>query len=60
MSNHRQLITERGGIRPLARVLGHKNHTTVQGWYERNNIPEEHIPSVEAVAPVAEPTQAAA
>ena len=34
------IIRNRGGIRPVARKLGHRNHTTVQGWWERNQIPE--------------------
>ncbi|MBO9624139.1 MAG: hypothetical protein J7500_15635 [Sphingomonas sp.] len=59
MSNHAELIRERGGIRPLARALGHKNHTTVQGWWERNNIPEEHLPSVVAIPPVPQRAEAA-
>ncbi|WP_443029606.1 carph-isopro domain-containing protein [Sphingomonas sp. TX0522] len=45
--DHAELIRQHGGIRPLARALGHKNHTTVQGWLERNNIPPAHLPDVE-------------
>ena len=40
MSSDADLIRERGGIRPVARKLGHRNHTTVQGWLERNRIPD--------------------
>lgn len=36
-----ELISARGGIRPVARKLGHRNHTTVQGWVERNRIPDD-------------------
>jgi hypothetical protein len=57
--DHRELIRERGGIRPLARALAHKNHTTVQGWWERRNIPPEQLPAVQAVEPIA-PQAAAA
>lgn len=35
----RPIITELGGISGLARKLRHKNHTTVQGWWERDRIP---------------------
>jgi len=52
MSDHVELIRQRGGIRPLARALGHRNHTTVQGWWERENIPAEQLPAVQAVPPV--------
>lgn len=56
-----ELIRDRGGIRPVARKLGHRNHTTVQGWWERNRIPEEHRLAVLALPVEAnEPTQAAA
>src|SRR3546814_5190472 len=34
-----EIIRQRGGIRPLARKLGHRNHTTVQGWWVRDRIP---------------------
>ncbi len=59
--DHAQIIRDRGGIRPLARALGHRNHTTVQGWADRNNIPAEHLGAVMAVRPAAaEPTEQAA
>jgi hypothetical protein len=51
METHRDIIRQRGGIRGLARELGHRNHTTVQGWFERDNIPEDRMPSVMAVQP---------
>lgn len=35
----RAVITELGGITGLARGLGHRNVTTVQGWWERERIP---------------------
>ena len=48
-----EIIRERGGIRPVARKLGHRNHTTVQGWLERNRIPPEQRETVLAL-PVVE------
>ncbi|WP_406693343.1 carph-isopro domain-containing protein [Sphingomonas cannabina] len=45
------MIAVRGGIRPLARKLEHANHTTVQGWWERNRIPSERLAEVEAIPP---------
>ena len=39
METHSQIIARLGGIRKLASALGHTNHTTVQGWHDRNNIP---------------------
>lgn len=52
MTTPQSIIAKRGGIRPLARALGHRNHTTVQGWWERNAIPEHHLDAVLAVAEV--------
>ncbi|WP_430739019.1 carph-isopro domain-containing protein [Sphingomonas paeninsulae] len=59
MSNFRDLIASRGGIRPLARALGHKNPSTVQGWWERNSIPEAHLPSVSDISCATEQARAA-
>lgn len=39
-----------GGIHPLSRALGHKNPTTVQGWFERGVIPARQMPKVLAAA----------
>jgi hypothetical protein len=50
MANHREIIRSLGGIRPLARALGHRNHTTVQGWYERGSIPTDRLNEVLAAA----------
>lgn len=36
---HGEIINLFGGIRPLARALGHKNATTVQAWAEKGKIP---------------------
>lgn len=41
-----QIIEKFGGITGLARALGHKNPTTVQGWKERDVIPAQRIPEV--------------
>jgi DNA-binding transcriptional regulator YdaS (Cro superfamily) len=46
METHSEIIARLGGIREVARLLGHENHTTVQGWSERNKIPVEHWPSL--------------
>lgn len=35
----RAVITDLGGITALARGLGHRNVSTVQGWWERELIP---------------------
>jgi hypothetical protein len=46
MADHRDIIDKLGGIRPLARKLGHESHTKVQGWRDRNSIPIEHWPEI--------------
>jgi hypothetical protein len=48
--DHVDLIAACGGIRPLARKLGHRNHTTVQGWADRKRIPDDHVEDVERLA----------
>ena len=50
MKSHREVIDRFGGIREMARKLGHTNHTTVQGWYEREKIPVERWPQIESAA----------
>ncbi|MFV0922758.1 carph-isopro domain-containing protein [Sphingomonas parapaucimobilis] len=35
----RDVIIQLGGVRRLARRLGHRNASTVQGWWERGVIP---------------------
>ena len=47
MDTHRDLITLLGGIRETARKLGHNNHTTVQGWWDRSRIPFDHWSQLE-------------
>lgn len=42
----RSVITRFGGIQPMAKRLGHRNHTTVQGWWDRETIPALRMPEV--------------
>jgi hypothetical protein len=35
----RDVIARLGGMRKLSQLLGHQNHTTVQGWWDRDVIP---------------------
>ncbi|WP_205411660.1 carph-isopro domain-containing protein [Sphingomonas carotinifaciens] len=37
----RSVISRFGGIRPMADKLGHRSHTTVQGWWDRDVIPAQ-------------------
>ena len=50
MSQADHVIETFGGIRAMARTLGHKNPTTVQGWKERGFIPARHQTEVLARA----------
>lgn len=50
----REIIDRFGGIRPLATRLGHQNHTTVQGWWERDLIPAQRQAEVLDAASKAE------
>lgn len=43
-------LPPRGGMSALARELGHKNPTTVQGWKDRGRVPAEHVRAVIAAA----------
>ncbi len=38
-SQAKRIIDKFGGVYPLARALGHRNPTTVQGWQMRGFIP---------------------
>jgi hypothetical protein len=45
----KRIIEKFGGVYPLARALGHRNPTTVQGWLSRGFIPpRQHEPIWEA------------
>lgn len=46
----KNLITALGGITGLARLLKHRNPSTVQGWWERGIIPSLRWPEVLEVA----------
>ncbi|WP_139226849.1 carph-isopro domain-containing protein [Sphingomonas sp. OK281] len=48
----RTIIARFGGIQPMAKKLGHRNHTTVQGWWERQTIPAHRFREVMAAARV--------
>ena len=50
MESHAAIIRRLGGIRRLAQALGHPNHTTVQGWHERDRIPVERWMEVVEIA----------
>ncbi len=42
----RNTISALGGISAVARGLGHRNVTTVQGWWDREVIPAQRQRSV--------------
>lgn len=44
------VIRKFGGLSPLARALGHRNVTTVQGWRVRGSIPAAQQARVLSVA----------
>lgn len=46
MGKIRKLAARFGGIAGLARALGHKNASTVQGWVERNRVPTWHVQDI--------------
>lgn len=46
----RNAITKLGGIPAVARGLGHRNVTTVQGWWDRDTIPARRQPEVLGLA----------
>jgi len=39
MTNVENIIQKFGGMSAMAKALGHKNPTTVQGWKNANRIP---------------------
>lgn len=49
MSHADRIISKFGGINAMARALGHKNASTVQGWRDRGAIPaKQHVAVWEA------------
>lgn len=46
MNKAAEIIDRFGGIAPLARILGHKNASTVQGWKEKGFIPSRQHQAV--------------
>jgi hypothetical protein len=42
MNYSEKIIEKFGGIQPLRRALGHKNHTTVLYWKQSGTIPQKH------------------
>jgi len=50
MTPAERIIDQFGGLSALARALGHKNPTTVQGWKERGVIPLRRWSAVKAAA----------
>lgn len=46
----RPIIAQLGGISAIARGLGHRNVTTVQGWWDRDVIPAHRQREVLALA----------
>lgn len=45
-TNVAAIIEKFGGLTALARALGHKHPTTVQGWKDRGLVPSHQIPLV--------------
>lgn len=43
---HRDIIKKFGGVRPMARILGHEHHTRVQQWHARQAIPLRYAPEI--------------
>jgi hypothetical protein len=41
-----RIVDKFGGLTAMAKALGHKNPTTVQGWRLRGSIPSRQIPAV--------------
>lgn len=46
----RKIIALFGGIRPMAKVLGHRSHTTVQWWWDNESLPLKRRPEIIAAA----------
>ncbi|WP_425291303.1 carph-isopro domain-containing protein [Cohaesibacter gelatinilyticus] len=39
MKNVRNIVERFGGLSAMARALGHKHPTTIQGWRDKDRIP---------------------
>lgn len=50
MSNAQHIIERFGGLTKMAKALGHKHVTTVQGWKNSGKIPSYRIFEIEAAA----------
>lgn len=50
MTQAKRIIAKFGNMSNLARALGHRNVTTVQGWAERGYIPPRQHAAVWAAA----------
>ncbi|MBL8844763.1 MAG: hypothetical protein JNN24_03235 [Hyphomicrobium zavarzinii] len=46
LSQAQHVIAKLGGVNAAARLLGHRNASTVQGWLERGTIPVRRHPEV--------------
>jgi hypothetical protein len=46
MTQAEYIISKFGGINAMAAKLGHRNSSTVQGWYERGIIPPRRYPEI--------------
>jgi len=50
MTHIEQTIELFGGVRPMAKMLGHNNPSTVQSWKEKNKIPSWRWHEIEHAA----------
>ena len=50
MTHVKTIIEQFGGIRAMAKTLGHNNPSTVQGWKMANRIPHWRVPEIEQAA----------
>jgi hypothetical protein len=41
-----RIIDKFGGLTAMAKALGHRNVSTVQGWKDRQRVPSAQIPAV--------------
>jgi len=50
MTQAEHIISKFGGLTALAKALGHKHPSTVQGWKSRGFIPPRHYPAIRNAA----------